>query len=74
MATRQSRLKHWIQFAGMTVSAGVRMAVMEQPLRVRPPTVRDGIHPYYGFRSRRLDRLLHRRERPTPFPNWISTP
>ena len=38
-----------------------------------PTTVRDGIQPHYGFRSVRLDRLLHRRRLPTPFPNWIST-
>jgi cyanate lyase len=38
MATKQRRLKHWIPaFAGMTVGAGVRMAVREQRLRVRPP-------------------------------------
>jgi len=49
-ATEQNWLKRWIPaFAGMTVSAGVRTAVTEQPLRA-PTNVRDGIQPHYGFR------------------------
>jgi hypothetical protein len=67
MATKQSRQKHWIPaYAGMTVSAGVRMAAREQPLCMRPPPSATEFSPTTRFPLRRLDRLLHPHEHPTP--------
>jgi hypothetical protein len=62
MAIKPSRLKHWIPaFRGddsqrWRPNGGKGAAVTRAPT-----TIRDGIQPYYAFRSRRLYCLLHRR-------------
>jgi cyanate lyase len=76
MATRQSRLKHWIPaFAGMTVSAGVRIAVREPPLRVRPPPSATEFSPTTVSAPPAGSSLASSLAPDvTPFPNWIPTP